>query len=76
MLRIALTPRSRPADVLGQVGEEALDQQEDVLAPLAERRQADLEDAQAVVEVLAEAAAFHRRLGDRDWSRRSRARRP
>ena len=35
---------------------------QDVVEPLAQRRQRDLEDAEPVVEVLAELAAPHRRV--------------
>ena len=40
--------------------EERVGQLEDVVEPLAQRRQRDLEDAEPVVEVLAELAALHR----------------
>jgi hypothetical protein len=44
------------AVVLAGLGEEVLGEPHDVVAPLAEGRQADRQDGQAVVEVLAEAA--------------------
>src|SRR5438874_2671370 len=43
----------------GGRGEEVLDQERQVLDPLAQRRQQDRDDVQPVVEVLAEAARFH-----------------
>src|SRR5206468_1353154 len=51
-LRVA---REAPGGLL----QEVVDQQRDVLAPLGERRNGELDDAQAVVEVLAEAAGAH-----------------
>ena len=42
--------------------QEVVDQERDVLAALGERRDHQLDDAQAIVQVLAEAAGAHRRL--------------
>ena len=53
-----------------------LDQQRDVVAPVAQRRQRDREHVQAVVQVLAKAPGLHLGLAGRGWSRRPRARRP
>ena len=53
-------PAGGPADGLADLVEERVGQLEDVVEPLAQRRQRDLEDAEPVVEVLAELAAPHR----------------
>ena len=53
------------------VGEKALDQRRDLLATLAERRNGDRDDGQAIVEVLAERALADALLAGRDGSRRS-----
>ena len=67
------------ADVLAEFVREALQevvgQQRDVLAPLAQRRNADLDDVQAVVQILAELAFGDGLLQIRRGSPRSRARR-
>ena len=47
---------------LVQLGQELLGQQLDVVAPLAQRRQLDREDVQAVVQVLAQLARRDRLL--------------
>ncbi len=52
-----LDQRRFAAEALGGTGEEVAEQQRDILAPLAQRRDADEGDVQAVIEVLAEAAA-------------------
>ena len=52
----------RAAEALRRVLQEVLDQQRNVLAPLGERRDDELDDAQPVVEILAELPGAHRRL--------------
>src|SRR6185369_11104470 len=52
----------RTLEALRRLLQEVIDEQRDVLATLAERRQHDLDDAQPIVEVLAEASGSHRRL--------------
>src|SRR6266404_1652370 len=47
------------AEACGGLSQEVVDQEGDVLAPLGERRDGELDDAQAIVEVLAEAAGAH-----------------
>ena len=49
-----LIPSNRLPILRGELVEEELRQQRDVLRPLAERRELDREDAEAVVQVLAE----------------------
>ena len=49
----------RLAELRGEALEEVAEEQRDVLAPLAQGRHADLDDVEAVVEVLAEAARLH-----------------
>ena len=56
--------------------QEALRQHRDVDLPLAQRRQADGERVDAVVQVLAEAALAHELLERRGWSPRSAGSRP
>jgi hypothetical protein len=51
----ALSPLRAPSHLLGILVEEELDQEGDVFAPLAERRQDEAGDVEAVVEVLTEA---------------------
>jgi hypothetical protein len=46
-------------EALGRVGEEVVDEERDVLAALVQRRDLDLDHAQAIVQILAEAAAGH-----------------
>jgi hypothetical protein len=48
----------RPGDALGEIGEEEVAEREDVLGALAQRRKADLEHLEPVVEILAEGAAL------------------
>ena len=50
----------RPGDALGEIGEEEVAEREDVLGALAQRRKADLEHLEPVVEILAEGAALDR----------------
>src|SRR5262249_9202040 len=52
----------RTAESLRGVLHEAVDEERDVLAPLRERRDRELDDTQAIVEVLAEASGLDRRL--------------
>src|SRR5216117_4194925 len=47
------------AEARGGLSQEVVDEQRDVLAPLGERRDGELDDAQAIVEVLAEAAGAY-----------------
>ena len=47
-----------------ELGQERLDEQRDVLAPLAQRRQLDREHVQPVEQVLAQLAAVDRLLAD------------
>src|SRR5881397_4144984 len=47
------------AEARGGLYQEVVDQEGDVLAPLGERRDGELDDAQAIVEVLAEAAGAY-----------------
>ena len=56
-------------------GDEVLDEQRDVLAPLAQRRDLDLHDVDAVVEVVPEGALLDAAARGRGGWRRSRARR-
>src|SRR5436190_1731252 len=51
-------PRLHPARA-PEAPEQVARERRDVLAPLAQRREPDREDAQAIVEVLAEAAGLH-----------------
>ena len=57
--RLARDAGHRLVHLLGVLREEVLGEQRDVLAPLAQRRQHDRDDVEAVVQVLAEPA-----LGD------------
>ena len=50
--------------------QEEVDQERDVLAPLAQRRQVDRDDVEAVVEVLAEVARRRSAARGRGWWRR------
>ena len=50
--------------------EEVLREQRDVVLPLAQRRQVDVDDVQPVVEVLAEPSVLHHLLQIDSWSRR------
>ena len=59
---LARDARRRAADGFADLGEKRVGQLQDVVEPLAQRRQRDLEDAEPVVEVLAELAALHRRV--------------
>ena len=54
---LARDARGGAADGRSDLLKEGLGHRQDVLAPVAQRRQADLEDPQSVVEVLAELAA-------------------
>ena len=68
-------PPRRP--VRGAVlAQEVLDQERDVLAPVAQGRDLDGDDAQAVVEVLLERALRRPSAAGRGWWRRSPARPP
>src|SRR5207247_4773696 len=51
--------RDRLLHLARQAGEQVARERRDVLAPVAQRREPDREDAQAVVEVLAESAGLH-----------------
>ena len=70
------SPRTALPSVSRVAAEEVVDEQRDVLAALAERRDRDPHDVEAVEEVLAEAAGGDLGRRGRGWSRRSRARRP
>ena len=50
--------------------EEVVDERRDVLDALAQRRHVQLDDVEAVEEVLAERALGHHLLRGRGWSRR------
>ena len=66
----------RPATrLVARAREEGLGEQPDVLAALAQRRQRDRHDVDAVEEIGAEAALRRPRARGRGWSRRRRARR-
>src|SRR2546426_2151354 len=62
LMGVTRDARRRPAHGRPNLLQESLGQGKDVLAPLAERRQRDLEDAKPVVKVLAEIASGQRRL--------------
>ena len=65
----------RPAVLAAEVVEEEIDQQADVVAPVAQRRQVQLEHAEPIVQVFAELASRARRSAGPDSWRRSPARR-
>src|SRR2546428_121787 len=50
------------AELARVLGQEVLDEERDVAPPIAERRELDRHDVQAIVEVLAEAPLLHERL--------------
>src|SRR5262249_53864984 len=52
--RLARDPTGRTTDAAADVGEERFAERQDVLAPLAQRRQSDREHIEAIVEILAE----------------------
>ena len=56
----SLTPRDRAAQRPCELLQKRVHEQRDVVAPLAQRRNPDVEDLQAIVQILAEVAAFHR----------------
>ena len=69
------------ADSLGVVGhrcccEEVVDEQRNVLAPRAQRRDDDLDAGKPIVEVRAKSARRRRDRGDSGWSPRPRVCRP
>src|SRR5258706_4194942 len=55
---LALEPRGRTADGFANLAQERVGELEHVLRAFAQRRQLDLEDAETVIEVLAEPAAL------------------
>ena len=55
------------AVLLAVLREEVLREQRDVVLPLAQRRQVDADDVQAVEEVLAEAPVLDHLPADRSW---------
>ncbi len=57
-----LSGLTRALEVLRGLPQEVVDEQRDVLAALGERRDGQLDHAQPVVEILAEAAGAHRRF--------------
>ena len=69
-------PAALPRSCARAVERKTRREQDHVVAALAQRRQAQREDVQPVVEVLAEAALARRRARGRGWSRRPRGRRP
>ena len=73
--RPAAMPRTAWPELAAEPAEEVLDQERDVLAALAQRRQVDADHVEAVVEVLAEAALARPPRAGRGWWRRRRARR-
>ena len=56
---LGLSPPTRLLEPRGELLDEGRRQVGDVVAPLAQRRQRNLDDVQAVVEILAEAARRH-----------------
>ena len=66
----------RAVELVGVLGEERLGDDEHVVAALAERREPEVDDVEAVVEVLAEAARRGSRPRGSGWSRRRRGCRP
>ena len=68
--RLVRDAGDRLPHLLGVLREEVLGEQRDVLAALAQRRQRDRDDVDAVEQILAEPALGDQPSADPGWSRR------